>query len=478
VRVWDVETGACLHWLLAPHSVRYVAFSSDGELLACHTVDSDADYPLTVWDITTGRLVRGFTWNAWDIAFAPDRKVLAATVTEGTEWCVDLRNVESGELLHRIRMPPHRLYRGIAEIFGFSPDGKKLGLSVFQSDMPSGAVVWDTTTGEQMLYVHKHRFLGFPDDNHVLVRGNPDGASIIEVELRTGSRVETTMPPWEGGSRAFNRESNTLVTISAGGWQAWRIPGGELLCEMPRIRPYEGINIAGASGLSSVQRALLKNLGAIEEDVPHSETPSADAAARRTHAVVFPSGDIVRRFRLWAGGPRALVSIVQVSLASPADLANRLARTDRVTRMRMQLADRQRHMAAGQGGATLEDSEGTAFFAFRTPVEALGFALALRDDTGVGRIQVCTTIHFGFVDIEVENSLHDLMAFARSLSARTGASEIWCSQAFKDLLEQHGPCDKPVVRWNMHPNCRLEGYPGSHLLWSVTADSPGFSFHA
>jgi hypothetical protein len=52
---------------------------------------------------------------------------------------------------------------------------------------------------------------------------------------------------------------------SDGTIKLWDIHTGECLRTLRPPRPYEGMNITGATGLTDAQRETLKQLGAIEE---------------------------------------------------------------------------------------------------------------------------------------------------------------------------------------------------------------------
>jgi len=88
--------------------------------------------------------------------------------------------------------------------------------------------VWHIETGQclQTLHGHSNKIwsLDFRYDNRILASGSEDG-TIKLWDIHTGECIRTLRPP----------------------------------------RPYEGMNITGATGLTDAQRETLKQLGAIDE---------------------------------------------------------------------------------------------------------------------------------------------------------------------------------------------------------------------
>ena len=79
LRLWDVSTGDLKQTFVGhADSIRLVAYSNDGETLAC---TAWRDNTLLIWDVETEELLRaitGHTDRVSSITYAPDSRTLAS----------------------------------------------------------------------------------------------------------------------------------------------------------------------------------------------------------------------------------------------------------------------------------------------------------------------------------------------------------------------------------------------------------------
>lgn len=216
LRLWHIHTGECLQVLEGHQNpVQSFAFSPDGRLL----VSASWDATLRLWDLAKGnclQVLTGHTSRLGFCAFSPDGTLL---VSGGQDQTLRLWQVKTGDCLQE-----WDAHRGSIAAIAFHPQGY-----CFASASLDGTVkLWDVNSGTCLQTLTEQI-----DYNNALLF-SPDG-SLLSVGSRTGT---CTIFDLETGDRHL-----TLY-----------IP-----------RPYEGMIITGATGLTEAQRFTLKTLGAIDK---------------------------------------------------------------------------------------------------------------------------------------------------------------------------------------------------------------------
>ncbi len=150
------------------------------------------------------------------VAFSPDGNTLAASSSDHT---IRLWNVYTSDSIISLHGPTKPIVA-----ITFSPDGATLAGG---SD-DHKVWLWDIHNGQQCKMLQGHngwvRSVVFSPNGHSLASGSEDG-TIKFWNTQTSECIRTLRPP----------------------------------------RPYEGMNITGATGLTDVQCETLKNLGAVED---------------------------------------------------------------------------------------------------------------------------------------------------------------------------------------------------------------------
>ena len=146
----------------------------------------------------------------------------------------------------------------------FSPDGRRVA-----SSGDTGAIaVWDVDGGGLITRCGGHhgrtRAICFhPDGNRVLTAG-VDGL-IRTWDLRTGQCL-TTLSGHEDivWQIALDRSGEQILSASHDGTvRLWDLESGREVRTYRGLRPYEGMDIAGARGLTASQISSLVELGAV-----------------------------------------------------------------------------------------------------------------------------------------------------------------------------------------------------------------------
>jgi len=296
-RLWDLATGQCIRTLYGPGSALLsVAFSPNGEWLA----GGGFDHTLRLWRVDTGQCVRVLEGHSsWirAVAFSPCGRTL---VSSGGDCHLKLWNVETGECLKTFRGHTNWVWSVV-----FSPDGRHLASCGDDQTIH----VWDATTGECLKIFSDHTSsvtsVAFSPDGLHLVSSSADqtmklwslatGFCLKTFESHTSAVFLVTFSPdgrflascsadqtiklWDVTSGnciktlyghtnlvfsvAFSPDGTLLASGSRDETiKLWNIAEG--ICDKTlRVeRPYEGMKIAGVTGLTEAQLTTLLMLGA------------------------------------------------------------------------------------------------------------------------------------------------------------------------------------------------------------------------
>jgi WD40 repeat protein len=268
LRVW-AGTGLALLLLSAAvrgdepdrPGVRAVAFAPDGKLLAATMGEPDQKGTVTLWELSTRKAL----WTHEEktgipaVAFAPDGQTLAIAVYDHNAKLLD---VATGK--EKATLPHPKEVRAVA----FSPDGKRLATACWDRVVR----VWDLASGNEKVTCKGHTDRIFsvtfsPDGKLLMSAGGDDGAKLWDAA--TGEEKRTlSAPHCFVRCAVFTPDGLSLLT---GGWdgtvRAWNIETGEMRARLGSMGGVDGIaftpktrTVAVASGGKDIQVFVL-NLG-------------------------------------------------------------------------------------------------------------------------------------------------------------------------------------------------------------------------
>lgn len=261
-------------------AVRLIVFSPDGLLLASNS----GDRTVKLWDmssfysdkpegpqlgrLTAGRsgewvsgqclaVLEGHTGRVFSIAFSPDAERIA---TGSEDQTVRIWDTVTGTCLHTLQG-----HTKPVEVVAFSLTGETL---VSGSDDET-VRLWDSQTGECLATlkpnVGRVLALGFSPQGMLLAIGGSN-QTVVLWDIITGEQVAVLSGHTKGiQSLAFSQDGQYLATGSEDETiRIWTMDQHQCWKLLRADRPYEGLDLTGAKGLTAAQKSTLKLLGAVD----------------------------------------------------------------------------------------------------------------------------------------------------------------------------------------------------------------------
>jgi WD40 repeat protein len=220
IRYWDTNTGQLLDTIALPvgaYVYKLLLHPQNQQLIS-----SSEDGIVRLWDLESRQLLQQFSGHqarTWTVAFHPQGHRIASG---GHDGLVKIWDLASGDCIGTLETSTNEVMS-----VDFSPDGQWLATSCDRL-----LQIWDFNTLKCLQ----------------TLEGHTDMVSVVRFEP-----VPFHDAPYALVSASYDE------TI-----RFWDIVTGECLRILRPDRLYEGMNIAGVTGLSDGQKAALKQLGAID----------------------------------------------------------------------------------------------------------------------------------------------------------------------------------------------------------------------
>jgi WD40 repeat protein len=299
IRLWEVSTGRCLRTLHGHTSdIRAVAFSPDGRLL----ISGGSDQSVRVWEVHTGHClytlyghskgIRSVAWHpegnlfasssydqtiwVWDAGTASVRSVLTEHTAPvlSVAFSADGQTLISGSQDHTVRLWEVSTNRCLSTFSGHTKGVLAVASHPQAPLLASGSRdqtvrLWERQTSDCLHILHGHtdqvRAVAFSPDERLLASGSDD-QTICLWEISSGQRLSRLQH--ESGyilSLTFSPHGELLVSSHGdGSIIIWDLKANIHYKTLRGERPYEGMNITNVKGLTEMQKAMLKSLGAVE----------------------------------------------------------------------------------------------------------------------------------------------------------------------------------------------------------------------
>ena len=219
LRIWDLGTQKLVKTLSLESSIRSIAYSPDGETLACGTYDKT----IVLWNVSEWKkraVLEGHTNGISSVVFSPDGQVLASGSWNGR---IRLWNPHTGEHLKTFKK-----HASSVSTVLFSPNGQILA----STEDDTTIRFWNVATGELLRTIETETndvySIDFSPDSTTLVTADDTG-QIKFWDVTTGKQKIMPHLKEKGYYVVLSPDGTTLASVGIGNISLWDVATGKLL---------------------------------------------------------------------------------------------------------------------------------------------------------------------------------------------------------------------------------------------------------
>ncbi|MCY3550906.1 MAG: sigma-70 family RNA polymerase sigma factor [Candidatus Poribacteria bacterium] len=221
LRFWDVETEKLVQTLVPESSVASIAYSPDGQTLACGTRDNT----ILLWNVSRWKQVttlEGHAEGISSVVFSPDGQILASGSWDHT---IRLWNPHTGEPLKTLTG-----HSSSIKTVAFSRNGGTLA-----SGGDNGTIrFWNIDTGELLNTIETEAdtidsVVYSPDGKTLASTGNNGDHGIRFWDVDTGELLKTVTVEKGAYSVVYSPDGRTFASGGSGEVSVWDVATGERL---------------------------------------------------------------------------------------------------------------------------------------------------------------------------------------------------------------------------------------------------------
>ena len=228
IKLWNIETGTLLRTFACNYSINTVAISPDGLILAA----GDSVNNIQLWDVNSRSKIglikeyTSFLAGVNCLSFSPDSKYLASA---GSDETVRLWNVSTGQEIRTLK--GHK--QSVSSV-SISPNGQIIASGSADRTL----IIWKLSTGQILHKLHHHgMFAGvnsvaFSPDGNIIATGNDDD-TIKFWKASSGEEIYF-LEHHNGGVRCvtFSLDGEIVASSSIRTIKLWNINTQQEICTL------------------------------------------------------------------------------------------------------------------------------------------------------------------------------------------------------------------------------------------------------